>query len=250
VDIRQRGWLDLFITHLVGEGNGWFVNTNGVFTDTISPKGPNARSTPLTGFGVGFADFDQDGNLDLYVANGRVKYGVRDIDPSDAYAEPNTLLRGLGNGDFEEVKPQGGTLPLLIATSRGAAFGDLDNDGSIDVVVVNRDGPVHLLRNVVTNRGNWIMFRVLNRKGNDAINATVRIETAGRAQFRDVMPNQGYCSSNDPRLHFGLGGSREVVRVTLRWPQGAEEAFGPFEAGRLYTIQEGTGQLSKGVFGY
>ncbi|MCI0539193.1 MAG: CRTAC1 family protein [Verrucomicrobiales bacterium] len=242
-DIRQCGWLDLFITHLVGEGNGWFVNTNGTFTDRISPRGPTAPSTSLTGFGVGFADFDHDGNLDLYVANGRVKYGARDLDPTNPYAEPNTLLRGLGQGDFEEVQPPGGTAQLLLTTSRGVALGDLDNDGSIDAVVVNKDGPVHLLRNVVKKRGSWIMFRVLNRKGLDAINASVRIEANGRAQFREVMPNQGYCSSQDPRVHFGLGSVREKenIRVAVRWPGGREEGFGPFEAGHLHTIQEGIG---------
>src|SRR5439155_12874547 len=108
---------------------------------------------------------------------------------------------------------------LLLGTSRGAALGDLDNDGSIDIVVVNRDGPVHLLRHIVARRGNWIMLRVLNRKGLEAINASVRIEAGQRAQFREVMPNQGYCSSHDPRIHFGLGSIREVSQVTVRWPK-------------------------------
>ena len=92
------------------------------------------------------------------------------------------------------------------------------------------------------------MFRVLNRKGLEAMNASVRIETAGRAQFREVMPNQGYCSSNDPRVHFGLGNASTVERVTVRWPTAGEEAFGPFEAGHLHIIREGAGQPSSGVF--
>ena len=94
------------------------------------------------------------------------------------------------------------------------------------------------------------MFRVLNRKGLAAINASVRIEVDGQMQFRDLIPNQGYCSSNDPRLHFGLGNSGKVGHVTVRWQKGVEEAFGPFEAGRLYTIQEGTGRPSQGVFSF
>ena len=241
VDLQERGWLDLFVTHLVSEGNGWFVNRDGYFTDTLTPKGPGAPSRPFTGFGVGFADFDNDGNLDLYVANGRVRYGARDLDTTDPYAEPNTLLRGLGGGAFEEVMPTGGVAPPLIATSRGAAFGDLDNDGGCDIVVINKDGPAHLLRNVISKRGNWVMFRVLNRNGSDALNAAVQIEAGGRRQSRQVLPNEGYCSSNDPRVHFGLGDTRSVESVLVRWPAGGSETFGPFEAGRIYELRQGAG---------
>jgi hypothetical protein len=178
------------------------VNTNGVFVDTIKPKGPGAASLPLTGFGVGFVDFDNDGELDAYVANGRVKYGQRQLDPRNPYAEPNTLVRGIGNGDFEEVKNAGTAEPLL-ATSRGAAFGDLDNDGGVDVVVINRDRPVHLLRNSVGKRGGWIMLRVLNRKGNDAIGAMVRVDAGGRSRWRQIQTQAKAVLDNDPRLHFG-----------------------------------------------
>jgi hypothetical protein len=242
VDLLQRGGLDLFVTHLVGEANRLFANTNGYFTDTVTPRGPGAPSRPYTGFGVGFFDFDNDGILDLYVANGRVKLGQQDLDPHDPYAEPNTLLRGLGEAQFEEVPPQGGTSPVLLATSRGVAFGDLDNDGGIDLVVINRDGPAHLLRNLVAGRGRWARFNVLNRRGVYAIGAVVGLEAAGRTQWRQVQPNEGYCSSNDPRLHFGLGNCSRVDRVTVRWPNGMAESFGPFDAGRQYELREGTGQ--------
>lgn len=249
VDLRQRGSLDIFITHLVGEGNGLFVNAHGQFADVVSPKGPGASSRPFTGFGVGFADFDNDGHLDLYVANGRVKLGVKDLDAKDPYAEPSVLLRGLGQGEFEAVNPQGGVHPPLLATGRGAAFGDLDNDGAMDGVVINRDGPVHLLRNVVPQRGNWILFRMLDRRGSDAINARLRLEAGGRMQFRDVMPNQGYCSSNDPRVHFGLAAARKVDRVAVRWRSGEEEVFGPFDSGHITELRQGGGQKIQGVIG-
>jgi hypothetical protein len=245
VDLLQRGQLDLFVSHLVGEGNRLFLNTNGYFIDWIRPRGPGAPSLPFTGFGVGFFDFDNDGLFDLFVANGRVRYGHDQLDPNDPYAEPNTLLRGAGGGDFGEVLPRGGTDPVLTATSRGCAFGDLDNDGGIDIVVINRDGPAHLLRNRVAARGHWIRFRVLNARGTDAHNALVRLEAGGRTQYRQVQPNEGYCSSNDPRVHFGLGTVTRAERVIVRWPGGGEESFGPFDAGRVYELREGKGVMAR-----
>jgi hypothetical protein len=104
--------------------------------------------------------------------------------------------------------------------------------------VVNKDGPVHVLRNVV-GRGHWIMFRVLNRAGCDAIGATLRIEAAGRVQWRGVTPNQSYCSSNDPRVHFGLGTAEQVEHVTVYWPDRTQASFGPFTAGQLYELRQG-----------
>jgi len=242
VDIYQRGWLDLFVTHLEAEGNRLWINSDGYFTDIVTPKGPGAPSLPFTGFGVAFADFDNDGNLDVYVANGKVKHGQREFDSKDPYAEPNTLLRGLGKGDFEEVMPQGGVVKPLIATSRGLAIGDFDNDGGIDIVVINRDGPVHLLRNLVGASGRWITFNVMTRRGTDAIGADVRIEADGKTYWRHVNPNEGYCSSNDPRVHCGLGPAERVSRVTVRWQNGMEEWFGPYQAGRFYELREGAGR--------
>lgn len=241
VDLFQRGQWDLFVTHLEGEGNRLWVNTNGVFTDLVTQKGPGAPSLPFTGFGVAFADFDNDGRLDLYVANGKVKLGRHTFDTRDPYAEPNTLLRGLGGGDFEEVVPPGGATNAPSATSRGLAVGDLDNDGGMDLVVINRDGPVQLLHNLVARRGHWIRFSVLNRRNGPAIGARVAVEAEGKTWWRLVNPNEGYCSSNDPRVHVGLGPARSVSRVSVHWPNGSEEFFGPFEADRSYEIREGGG---------
>ena len=247
VDLFGRGVFDLFVTHLTGEANRLFHNTgNGYFADLVTSKGPGVTSWPYTSFGVGFFDFDNDGILDLYVANGRVKRGLTDLDPQDPYAEPNNLLRGLGGGEFEELFPQGGTAPPLIAASRGAAFGDLDNDGGIDIIVTNRDGPTHVLRNRVGGQGHWIKFRALNRAGTDAIGALARLETGERRFWQQVQPNQSYASSNDPRLHFGLGTAERVDRITIRWPRGETESFGPFEVNRFHPLREGTGQRTPG----
>ncbi|MEW6160906.1 MAG: CRTAC1 family protein [Verrucomicrobiota bacterium] len=242
VDLFQRGWLDIFVTHLVGEGNRLWVNTNGFFNDWVTPKGPGAPSLLYTGFGVIFEDFDNDGELDMYAANGRVKLGPRSHDPADPYAEPNNLLRGLGQGDFAEVLPHGGTQPPLIATSRAVAAGDLDNDGAVDLVVINRDGPAHLLRNVAARQKSWLGLRVLNRKGHDAIGAMVRLEAGGRIQWRQVNPHQSYCASNDPRIHFGLGDAPQVDRLRVEWPGGETESFGPFHARQYVVVRQGAGK--------
>lgn len=241
IDLMQRGALDLFVTHLVGEGNGLFINSNGYFVDHLSERSVNVTSRLWTGFGVGFSDFNNDGLLDAYVANGRVKLGSRDLDPRDPYAEPNSLLKGLGRGEFEAVAPVGGTDPVLIATSRGLAIADLDNDGGVDVLVINRDGPLHLLRNTYPSRGNWVGFRVLNRRGGDALNARVMLSAGGNQYYREVMPNQSYCSSHDPRAHFGLGTETKIDSLTIRWPSGQTEIFPAVPLGQIHEVREGQG---------
>lgn len=246
VDLLQRGRLDLFVTHLAGEGNGLFLNNGGRFTDVITPRGPMQGSLPFTGFGVAFRDFDHDGEADLFVANGRVRLGAQDLDPRDPYAEPNTLLRGLGGGEFAMLQPAGGAAQPLLAASRGAAFGDLDNDGAEDVVVVNKDGPVHLLRNVAPRRGRWVGLDVRDAHGRVARNAIVRLAAGGRTWWRQVQPNEGYASSNDPRLVFGLGTASSPVQAWVRWPDGAVEAFGPLTEGRYQPLVRAGGRTERG----
>lgn len=235
-DLDDNGWRDLYITHMVGEANRLFLNQNGLFTDVTLPQGPTLMSWPYTSFGLGFFDFDNDGQLDLYVANGRVRLAANNPDPNDPYAESNNLLRGLGQLQFHSIL-NAGTAQPLIAASRGAAFGDLDNDGSIDVVIVNRDGPIHILRNRVGQNGNWINLRLLDTVGRDAIGAEVTIEAGGRIWRRAVAPHESYGSSNDPRIHCGLGAASQVDRVLVRWPDGEEQTVGPFEPNQFHILR-------------
>lgn len=256
VDLLQRGWLDLYVTHLVGEGHGLFLNRSGQFTDNISPDGPMAGTSPFTGFGLAFADFDNDGKPDLYLAHGRVRLGAgvgggtgAGVGPdSDPYAEPNSLRRGLGQGRFEEVLPAGGVLPAGVGTSRGLAAGDLDNDGAIDLVVIERDAPVTVLRNRMGQGHHWVQFDLRDREGRDVRNAILQLESGGRIQWRQHQPNEGYCSSQDPRSHFGLGNETRAVRLRVRWPDGKAEEFDALAVDRLHRIQAGHGKPGSGWF--
>jgi enediyne biosynthesis protein E4 len=239
-DLDHNGWRDLFITHLVGEANRLYMNDEGYFSDTVLPRGPGAPSWPLTSFGVGFFDFDHDGHFDLYVSNGRVKRGVTDLDPARPYVEPDLLLRGVGGGEFEIV-PHAGIVDPLLAAGRGAAFGDLDNDGDIDIVVVNRDSHLFILKNVAPKKGASITLRLFNRHGHMAVGADVRIDAGNRSWWRAVAPHESYGSSNDPRVHCGLGEVASVDQVLVRWPGGRVEVFGPFAVNQEHELREGNG---------
>src|SRR5262249_27872558 len=142
------------------------------------------------------------------------------------FDEPNLLFRGLANGRFEEVQPRGGTAQLLSATSRAAAFGDLDGDGGIDVVVINRDSPAYLLMNHVARRGHWISFRVREESGADALGARVRFSVGARTIVRTVRSAYSYCAASDPKVHVGLGPEKRVEAVEVEWVDGAKETFG------------------------
>jgi hypothetical protein len=245
VDLGNEGRFDVFVTNLVLETNTLYRNLGGgQFEDRTAAAGLAVPSRPFTGFGTGFRDFDHDGRLDLYVANGRVTRAEPTFEnrDRDRYAEPDQVFRGVDGGRFEEVFPRGGTATPIVKSGRGAAFGDLDNDGDVDVVVANRDARADVLRNVAPKSGSWIMFRVLNAKGADAIGALVRVTAGGVTRSAWLMPSYSYCASSDPRMHFGLGAANEATSVTVKWPGGKTETYGPFSAGKLHEIRIGTGK--------
>jgi enediyne biosynthesis protein E4 len=239
-DVDDDGDLDLLVANLAGETDSLYRNQRGQFADRAATAGIAAATSPFTRFGIGLVDFDDDGFLDLFVATGRV---TRSTDPTaDPYAEENLLFRGSAGGRFAEVLPRGGTARRLVFTSRAAAIGDVDGDGALDVLVVNRDAPAHLLRNVVPHRGHWLSLRVEEKSGRDALGAVVSLQAGGRRITRTVHSAYGYCTANDPRVHVGLGAATAVTDVEVRWVGGAREAFDVTGCDRVLTLKRGTGR--------
>ena len=243
--------LDVLVCNLRGESDSYFRNDGGLFSDRTAASGLAAPGKPFTRFGLAAADLDQDGWLDLYEANGRVERPreaenreAQNMDADDPYAEPNLLLRGQGGGKFAEVLPRGGTATLQVETSRAVAQGDVDGDGALDLLLVNRDAPARLLVNRVSPRGHWILLRVRERSGADALGAVLTIEAGGRRLRRDVMTAYGYLASHDPRVHLGLGTTERVESVLVRWVDGTRERFGPLEANRVHELRRGSGLSS------
>lgn len=231
-DADQDGDLDLFMTHFKDQTNTFYENRNGFFTDRTDEVGLRP-SLPFVGFGTAMVDLNNDGLIDMFVANGRVLTGPRYGKDGGPYALPNQLFLGTGKGKYREYMPRGGTVEPVIHASRGAAFGDFDNDGGIDIFIVNRDGPAYLLRNRIGSANHWITFRVTNRRGGCAIGARVEIDAGGRQWIRYVRPGYSYCSSNDPRVHFGLGNISRVDKVVVTWVDGSTTRFGPFAADQI-----------------
>ena len=239
-DVDDDGDNELIVMNLDQESDSFFRNDGKFFIDDTVKAGLRVVSRRFTRFGVAFMDFDNDGRLDLYEASGRVGLQAETFS-ADPYAEPSLIFRGTSASRFEEVRPRGGTAQPLVATSRAAAFGDLDNDGGVDIVVANRDAAPYVLRNVAPKRGHWLLLRVLERTGRDAIGATLSIAAGGRTIRRDVRTGYSYLAANDPRVHVGLGDLTRVESITVRWVDGTREQFGPFEADRIADIRRGAG---------
>ncbi|MCP3914083.1 MAG: CRTAC1 family protein [bacterium] len=238
IDVDEDGDTDLLVGNIREQTDSFYANQNGLFVDRTLASGLGVTSRPFTRFGLGFFDFDNDGRLDLYQANGRVN---RQETPftDDPFAEPDVVMRGKPDGKFEEILPRGGVAHGLFATGRAAAFGDFDDDGGIDVVVVNRDAPVHLLRNVHPARGSWIGFSVVDEHGAPVPHARVKCTHDGRAVMREVRVESSYLAAHDPRVHIGLGTYGGAVDVEVIWPSGKRESYGERAPGSYHVLRAG-----------
>jgi len=242
-DYLRTGRLSLFVTNFADEYNTLYRNDGGYnFTDVSFAAGVAQASRPYVGWGTAFFDVDNDGWLDLLVVNGHV-YPQIDTLPSGArYRQPKLLHVNLGNGTFCDASRQAGPALEEARASRGAAFGDLDNDGHIDVVVNDLDGPPMVLRNEGGAGNNWVTLELAAKKGSPlAVGASVRAVVGGSAQVEEVRSGASYLSQNDLRLHFGLGKAPKVDLVEIRWPSGRVEQLKDLAAGKFYAVLEGEG---------
>jgi enediyne biosynthesis protein E4 len=247
-DFDNDGDEDLFVTNLPGETNTLYVNDgSGLFEDRTTMAGLAIPSLPFTGFGTAWFDFDNDGWLDLLVANGAVHILEALASSTDPFPlrERNQLYRNLGTGRFEEVTARAGAVFELSEVGRGAAFGDVDNDGDIDVLITNNGGPARLLINHVGNRNRWLGLRLVggSTPGNrDMLGARVGVfRNAGPPLWRRARADASYASANDPRILVGLGDAASILRIRVVWPSGQVEDWTDISVGRWITLKEGTG---------
>lgn len=254
-DLSGSGRLDLFVTHLSEELHIlWRQDVPGRFRDATAAAGLASPKWRGTGFGTVAADFDHDGNTDLAVSNGRVsraRLGSPE-GPADLpafwhpYAERNQLFAGMGDGRFRDVSTESPSLAGKLGVHRGLAWGDFDNDGAVDLVVTAIEGSARILRNVAPKRGHWYGVRAVDpARKRDAIGAVVTITVGERNRIGLVNPGQSYCSSGDPRVHFGLGTAVVVDAVRVDWPDGTSEAFLGGPADRYVTLMKGQGRAVK-----
>ncbi|MFT7463398.1 MAG: hypothetical protein ACI9EF_001742 [Pseudohongiellaceae bacterium] len=263
-DVDDDADLDLIVCNLDRQSDSFFVNQGGWFEDRTPRVGLGRRSRPFTRFGMGLHDFDRDGLLDLFQANGRVATRAN-FPGSDPLGEPDLLQPGVAPGKepavFGEADTADGTANPPAHTGRAAAFGDLDNDGAMDIVVINKDGPARLLRNISGLAGSggaeqsgagtlpvnhWLVFRVIDAHGRDAYGATVSCSVGARTMTRDVRAAYSYLASNDPRVHFGLGAiAQEEATVTVTWVDGTLDHFGTRTLDGYHILRRGEGDVQR-----
>lgn len=248
-DVDLDGWPDIYVTHLAGESNTLYRNRgDGSFVDETAERGLHGPSLPFTGFGVAFVDLDNDGDLDILVANGRINRGPvapgSPDGPLQAYAEPNSLYLNDGTGHFElrpDIAPDLAERPGM---SRGLAVGDFDDDGGLEAVIVETGRELRLLRNE-GRRGRWIGLSVTDPDlgDRDVVGARLQLWTPDGVRGAYVNPYAGYLSSNDPRVHFGLGRIAEVDSLLVTWPDGVVEVFRDLSIEQYHDIRRGDGEV-------
>jgi hypothetical protein len=238
-DYDGNGLPDIFVTNFARDTNTLYKNLgNMFFVDSTVSAGLGEISLPYLGWGASLADFDNDGRPDIFVANGQVYPQVDRLNVGQKYFQRKELYRNLGNGKFEEI---GRASPdfMIGKSSRGAAVADSDDDGDLDILVININDRPSFYRNDGGNRNHWVGFHLEGTRSNrSAIGARVEIEAGGRRQVSYVLSGGSYLSQNDLRVHFGLGDDARVDRVRIRWPNGNSEERGPVEADRVIMIKE------------
>ena len=247
-DYNRDGRVDFYVTVFSDDYNTLYRNDGNTSLAEVTFQAGLAMPTiPFLGWGAGFMDFDNDGLLDLFVANGHVYPWVDGRDWGTTWAQRPLLFRNIDGKKFVEVAAATGSGLADVIPARGAAFGDLFNDGHVDVVLNNMDSMPALLRNVVSNGNHWVAFRMVGGgKGpSDATGAKIFLTANGVKQRADVLSGGSYGSSSDPRVHFGLGSVTKVEKLEIAWPSGKKEEIAVPHVDRFFTIVEGKGIVDK-----
>ena len=249
-DYNSDGWIDIFVTNLSYETNALYRNNgDGTFTDVIYEAHLGKESFVYVGFGIGFFDADNDGWRDIFIANGHIIDNIEDTHDVLTYRQPDQLFRNGGDNTFQEISKNAGEYFQSAAVSRGALFGDYDNDGDVDLLVTQSNGPVTLLRNDNTTENNWIRIKTVGVvSSRDGIGTRVTLTAGGRTQIQEANPGASYLSSHDTRLHFGLGSSISVDTVEVRWQSGVVQVLENLPANREHVITEFSDTLEGTLF--
>jgi len=261
-DADGDGRLDLVVTNHESEMHSLFRNAgNGAFTDATATSGIGPATLRYVGFGVVFADYDNDGDLDLAIVNGHVLDNIAMMRSGAQYAQRRLLMQNTGAGSFRDVSPLSGPAFAEEKVGRTVVSGDVDNDGDLDLLVTNNGQRAELLRNDGGNRGNALLLRLIGgaaalttdpervdgvgtQSNRDAIGARLRLTAGTRTQVREVTSASSYLGQNDPRVHVGLGAATSVDRVEIRWPSGRTEVVENVAANQVVVIREGAGVVA------
>ena len=239
-DYNGDGWFDIFVTNLSYETNALYRNNgDGTFTDVIYEAHLGKESYLFVGFGTGFLDADNDGWRDIFIGNGHIIDNIEDTHDILTYRQRDQIFRNRGDGTFQEVSANAGDYFQSAAVSRGALFGDYDNDGDVDMLVTQSNGPVTLLRNETETQHNWVRIKTRGViSGRDGIGTRLILTAGGHTQTREISRAASYLSSHDGRLHFGVGTHTTVERLEVRWQRGVVQVFEDLPTNREHVISE------------
>jgi hypothetical protein len=248
-DFDTDGSLDVLKTHFAEDTAALYRNMGHLEFSDVTLRSGLGVETRYVSWGDGIIDLDNDGLPDIFWVTGSTFPEVERKHPEIAHKTPRVLFRNLGGGKFEELLDSAGPAIAEAHASRGVAFGDFDNDGDVDILIMNINEPPSLLRNDLSGNGHWLKVKLLGTRSNSsAIGATVTVTYGNRRQAQAVMAASSYLSASDRRLHFGLGAA-ETADVEIMWPSGTRERFKGIKADYLVTVKEGSGIIAQERFG-